>query len=266
MQAILLILACVAAAIGGLVVVRRFVRQEVLSAHTAVAGIVYAALSVVYGVLLGQVVIAAWDDYTQAEEAVDTEAGALINLYRLADAWDPPDQTVIQDALIVYAREVIQSEWPVMARGDDDLQPGDYPPLLAIWSAVQQLNPATARESAHLQAALEQLTRLEAARSQRLVLNERQLPRLLWVALIGGAVVTVGFSYLLAVDNQLAQGMMLSALTALVALLLYLVHTLEFPFQGPSGIKPEPFAVMLILTESDPPPLDPAAAGTPVPT
>ena len=261
-QAILIIGLCVIATLGAQLVVRRLVRQELLSAHTEVAGIVYAALSVVYGVLLGQVVIAAWDDYTEAERAVDVEASALINLYRLADVWPAPVQAGVQTALIAYARAVVDTEWPAMADGEIELQPGGYPPMLAIWEAYHRIAREPTSNASYLQASLQELTRLDAARSQRLVMSERQLPPLLWAALIGGAVVIIAFSYLLAIRDPLLQALMLSALVALVALLLFLVHTLEFPYQGQNGIRPEPFQVMLVLTESDPPPGLPPA--TPV--
>jgi hypothetical protein len=54
---------CVASlvAVGGLELVRRLVPTETRQKHNDVAGFIYAALGVIYAVLLALVVIAAWE-------------------------------------------------------------------------------------------------------------------------------------------------------------------------------------------------------------
>jgi hypothetical protein len=247
-QAVAVIGLSIGAALVGQVVVRRLVRQELLSAHTTVAGIIYATLAVVYGVILGQVVIAAWGDYTDAENAVDLEVSSLVNLYRLADGWPAADREAVQQAVIAYAQAVLDSEWPAMQRGELPVSAGGYPPMLAIWEAYREITEPSVRASYEFGASIGELTDLESARSLRLVVSERPLPNLLWAALFTGAVITVAFSYLLAVENRLVQGMMLGALSGLIALLLFLVHTLEYPFRGSTGIEPSAFKVMLVQT------------------
>lgn len=266
LQAVVIIALSVGAALAGQLLVRRLVQQDLLSRHTAVAGIVYATLAVVYGVILGQVVIAAWDDYVDAQAAVQEEANSLVNLYRLAGGWPAADRDATRQAVVAYAREVVAREWPAMRRGEPIVVPGSYPPMLAIWDAYQSIRNPTVRASAEFATSLSELVNLESARGERLFVSEQPLPPLLWAALIAGAVVTVAFSYLLAVESQILQSMMLSALAGLIALLLYLVHTLEYPFLGGTGIEPEPFHVMLSVTEQAPTPSgDPAfVIATPV--
>lgn len=263
-QAVAVIGLSIGAALVGQVLVRRLVRQELLSAHTTVAGIVYATLAVVYGVILGQVVIAAWGDYADAEDAVDLEVSSLVNLYRLAEGWPAADRDPAHQALAAYARDVLQSEWPALRRGELTVPAGGYPPMLAIWEAYRRIREPAVRTSYEFGTSVQELTNLESARSLRLVVSERPLPSLLWAALVAGAVVTVAFSYLLAVENRLVQGMMLGALAGLIALLLFLVHTLEYPFRGSAGIAPQAFEVMLTLTERSPGPGE--DAGVPIAT
>ncbi len=251
-QSVLVIALSVGAALAGQVLIRRLVRQEILTAHTTVAGIVYATLAVVYGVILGQVVIAAWGDYVEAEDAVELEAGSLVNLYRLAAGWPAADRDLARQAVVAYARDVLDNEWPAMERGDLAVPAGGYPPTLAVWDAYREISEPEVRTSYEFEASVQELVNLESARSQRLVVSERPLPTLLWAALIAGAVVTVAFSYLLAVENQVVQCMMLGALAGLIALLLFLVHTLQYPFRGDNGIQPQAFTVMLNVTEQQP--------------
>ncbi len=248
-QAILVIGLSIVAALAGQFLVRRLVPQKVLSAHTTVAGIVYATLAVIYGVILGQVVVAAWDDFLDAEQAVNEEAAALVNLYRLAEGWPAADRDPFQEAVTGYALDVLESEWPAMKLGRLTVTPGGYPPLVAIWQAAEAVQDQPTRASAEYASAIETLTELQKARSTRLVISDHGLPPPLWTGLVAGAVVTVAFAYLLAVENPLVQSMMLGALAGLIALLLFLAHVLEHPFQHGSGIEPIAFEVMLVETE-----------------
>ena len=69
------------------------------------------------------------------------------------------------------------------------------------------------------------------------------------VILVIGAVVTVGFADLFAVDNGRLHALMIASLAVLVALLLLLQFQLGLPFQGVSAIKPT--AMKLVLAEID---------------
>jgi hypothetical protein len=248
-QAVLVIGLSIVAALAGQFLVRRFVPLKVLSAHTTVAGIVYATLAVIYGVILGQVVVAAWDDFLDAEQAVNEEAAALVSLYRLAEGWPAADRDPFQQAVTGYALDVLENEWPAMKLGRLTVTPGGYPPLVAIWQAAEAVQDEPTRASAEFASAIETLTELQKARSTRLVIGDHGLPPPLWTGLVAGAVVTVAFAYLLAVENPLVQSMMLGALAGLIALLLFLAHVLEHPFQHGSGIEPIAFEVMLVETE-----------------
>lgn len=259
LQGVLVVGLSVAAALAGQFLVRRWVPQQVLSAHTAVAGIVYATLAVIYGVILGQVVVAAWDDYFGAELAVDDEASALVNLYRLAEGWPASDRDPVQQAVTGYAQDVVDNEWPAMTRGDLTIVPGGYPPLAAVWRAVREVQDPATRDSAEFEAAIDAMTDLENARSKRLVINNHGLPPPLWAALLAGALLTVAFAYLLAVENRLVQSMMVGALAGLLALLLFLAHVLEHPYRS-GGIQPLAFQVMLVETER----VEPSSTAAPV--
>ena len=58
------------------------------------------------------------------------------------------------------------------------------------------------------------------------------------LTLIIGAIVTVGFSYLFAVEDGWIQGLMTASLATLVALLLLLEYQLDTPYEGVSAIEP----------------------------
>src|SRR5262245_62233245 len=76
-------------------------------------------LGVAYAVLLAFVVIQAYDSYNDAKAGAETEADAIVQMSRTAEAF-PPDQVARFEGLLVcYGRAVIHDAWPAMERGDD---------------------------------------------------------------------------------------------------------------------------------------------------
>jgi hypothetical protein len=96
---------------------------------------------------------------------------------------------------------------------------------------------------------LQQLDALDDARRSRVLLGEERLPEAMTLTLMIGAMVTVGFSYLFAVDDGWIHALMTASLATLIALLLLLNYQLETPYAGGAAI--EPTAMELVRTEID---------------
>ncbi len=85
------------------------------------------------------------------------------------------------------------------------------------------------------------------ARRLRLLETTEGLPGILWVVLVGGGVVTVCFTYLFGLKNNVAHVLMVAALTLLVCGILFTIGALEYPFAGVSKIQPNAFEEVLRL-------------------
>jgi hypothetical protein len=243
---VMVIVAAVLLALLGLAVVRRVVSHERLARHTDVAGYVYAVIGVIYAVILAQVVVAAWEEYRDARAVAADEANAVLNVARLAQVWPDEDRIRVEEALDAYAQNVIEVEWPAMAVGQFD--PTLQTHLVhRLWHAVNEAGMGAGNSTPNYAASLEQLDTLDEARRSRVLLGQDALPEPMTLTLLVGAVVTVAFSYLFAVEDGWVHGLMTAALAMLVALLLLLVFQLETPFTGISAI--EPTAMELVRAE-----------------
>ncbi|MFN8590147.1 MAG: DUF4239 domain-containing protein [Thermomicrobiales bacterium] len=221
----------------GLILVRRFVPLSSLAQHTDVAGYVYAVIGVLYAVMLAQMVITSWEEFRDASASATDEASAVLNLSRLADGFPEDGRIMVQTALQEYARHVIEVEWVELGRGE--FVPNLHmSPMRELWAAVNRAGQATAANEQVYAASLSQLDQLDDARRKRILLSDEGLPEIMVSVLLIGAVVTVGFSYLFAVDNLWAHGLMTSSLAVLIALLLLLATELETPFSGLSSVSP----------------------------
>ena len=68
-------------ALAGFELVQRLVPAASRRQHNDVAGFIYAALGVIYAVLLALVVIAVWEQYGAARETVEQEANAAAGIF-----------------------------------------------------------------------------------------------------------------------------------------------------------------------------------------
>jgi hypothetical protein len=245
---ILIIVAAVLLALLGLVLVRRTVPRDRLARHIDVAGYVYAVIGVIYAVILAQVVIAAWQEYQDARAVAEDEANAVLNLARLAQVWSDDDRERVEDALSAYAQHVVDVEWPDMAQNEFD-ESLHTALIHDLWRAVNEAGVRAEDLDPVYAASLQQLDALDEARRSRMLLGRDRLPEAMTLTLIIGAVITVGFSYLFAVEDGWIQGLMTASLATLVALLLLLEYQLDTPYGGVSAI--EPTAMELVRTEID---------------
>ena len=208
MQTVLLALAvvgtCVAAALGGLWLVRRRVALATLEAHTAVAGFVYAVVGVLYSVLLAFVVVAVWGQYELARAHAEREAHALEDLGRLAGGLAEADRARVRAALAAYAGALVDDGWRALGEGQES--PRVAARADALWGAYWQAAPGGARERAAYAASLRELGALQDARRQLRFDARDTLPGVLWAVLLAAGAVTVGFSFLFGVRSARAQG------------------------------------------------------------
>jgi Protein of unknown function (DUF4239) len=186
-------------ALAGLELVQRLVPAGSRQPHNDVAGFIYAALGVIYAVLLALVVIAVWEEYGAAKETVEQEANAAADIFWLADRLPEPRGTHIQELVRSYAEEVVQREWPLMEQGQAPLisqtrgTPAGWTIIDDIRQDIQNFEPRTKAEEQLYAEGLDQVDTLSDARRMRLVAAEEGIPGVLWAVLIFGGIAAIGF-------------------------------------------------------------------------
>jgi hypothetical protein len=229
----------VALAIG--YVASKFTSIEVRTAHNDRAGFIIAVIGVIYAVLLAFVAIGVWDRYQQAETRSYEEAGAIATVYRDADSFTEAPR--LRGTLRAYVRSVIEVEWPRMRRG----QRSEFASAL-LEDADRQVRalPATSPRLANVQAQmLEAIDTALGDREMRVTVYNVGINGIIWLVLIVGAVVTISFTYLFGFDRTVMQQLMIGALTLVIALDLYLIVALDYPFRGGISVQPDAFRVLL---------------------
>jgi protein-S-isoprenylcysteine O-methyltransferase Ste14 len=242
--------ACLVAVLG-LALVQRLVPTAIRKEHNDVAGFIYAVVGVIYAVLLALVVIAVWEEFGRARLTVESEANALAEIFWLAHELPEPEGPHLQELARSYAEEVVEVEWPQMQQGRTPLmeQTQETTPgwvlIDDIRTTVQEVEPRTQADQELYAEGLDQVQRLADARRTRLVQAEEGIAAVLWVVLVVGGMVTVGFSYLFGLANTWAHRLMVVSLTGVIALVLFTIGAMNYPFSGGARIEPGAFELVL---------------------
>jgi hypothetical protein len=238
-------------ALAGLELVQRLVPATSRQRHNDVAGFIYAALGVIYAVLLALVVIAVWEEYRAASETVEQGANAVAEIFWLAHRLPEPEGTHIQELCRSYTQEVIPKEWPLMKQGQAPLMtqtqgtPAGWTLIDEIRANLQEFQPQTPADEQLYAEGLDQVQRLADARRMRLVAAEEGIPGVLWSVLIFGGVAAIGFTYLFGLENTWAHRLMVVTLAAVIRPVLFTIGAMEHPFSGGARIGTEAFDLIL---------------------
>ena len=238
-------------ALLGFELVHRFVPAATRQQHNDVAGFIYAALGVIYAVLLALVVIAVWEEYQSAGETVEQEANDTAEIFWLGNRLPEPEGAHVQELARSYAEEVVHKEWPMMERGEQPPleQEGGVPSgwiiIDDIRASLQDFEPHSQAEEQLYAKGLDQIEDLNDARRMRLVAAQEGVPKVLWSVLIFGGVAAVSFTYLFGLESTWAHRLMVVTLAAVIGLVLFTVSALGHPFEGGARIGTEAFNLIL---------------------
>ena len=236
---ILLVAVLPAIAFIGSLIVRRAVGAEVLAAHNDVAGFIYAVIGVVYAVLLGFTAIIVWEQFRRAQEVVELEANAIVDLYRNAAVFPANVRQEIDTRLRDYAGLVVEDEWPKMSSGQTS--PKTWDAYNQLWHTYHVFEPRNDHQQTWYQESIQQLNELGDQRRARLLNVRESVPTVMWVVLLGAGAVTIAFSFLFGTKNPRAQGLMSAALTLTIGVVLLSILALEHPYAGITRVSPEAF-------------------------
>lgn len=227
----------VALALLGLLIVRRSVEHSALESHKEAAGAIFHVIGVIYAVLLAFVVVISWEQFKSVETNAGDEAVMVGNLYREGLALGQQGRP-LRMALQRYAHSVAYVEWNYMAKHQAQSPQTDVA-LNGVWHAVKGIQPRSPTQTQLVSAAITDLGRMSEDRRTRLIDSTAEVPASLWVVLIAGAVITIGFVYFLGIERFAPQAAMVAALGSIIALSLFVILTLDLPFTGGVSVKPD---------------------------
>jgi len=213
-----------------------------------VIGIACTTISVIFGVLAGMTSLYLTNNNNYATDAVQHEASAIANLYRDSLWLKEPSHLQIQRTLTEYIDHVIKIEWPLMQKGQTINEDGDLI-LHTITRILKNYPIANSTEIMATQEILDDLKSLYNARHQRINMSYLKLNPEIWVMIFICAVLMLTMSYLLGSSYYL-HITLVSAVGLTISSIIFMLITLDRPFQGEFAIAPQAFESLISYIEA----------------
>jgi hypothetical protein len=194
--------------------------------------------------------VAVWQDYEAAEASATREANDVATVFWIARGLPQPEGRRIQELARSYARVVAEDEWPLMRQGKQS--PKAWALLDELRASVVSLDESKAPQALYANE-VEAVRDLGDDRRDRLLQADQGLPALLWAVLLVGGVIAVGFTYLFGMRSTKVHTLMVAALALTLALVLFTISALDYPFRGDIRVKSDAFqSVLHRIDQSEP--------------
>lgn len=226
-------------AITGLLVFRYFVDTKGLKAYHDVAGFTFGLIGVIYAVLLSYIVVDVHDRFNQVHQNMDLEANLAVELYRDSEVFPEDVRNNIKKQIRQYLDTISKGGSEFDTNGAID--PKIHESVAALWKAYYDFEPLSNREKIWYQESIKKLNEFNRARLVRLFNSNTSIGDMMWSILIVGACTIIFFMYFFRVENVKFHALMTGILAGFIALMLFLVQSLDTVFVGDIHVSTDHF-------------------------
>jgi len=240
---ILIVLACVGAAVAFLYAVTRASPVHSRKESNDFTGAVVAVIGTTYAVLLAFMLSGVWTMFQQAQVNAEQEANDLVNIFRISAQLPDPSKKDIQDLARNYAKHAVDTEFPAMT--NETLPPEGGQMVNRMWKIASGIQPHGTDEAQALGSLTTTLQALTEHRRIRIMQSHEMLPGILWAVLVAGGIITVAASCFFGVQNFRFHLLQVIVLSFLISLVLVAIADIDSPYQGDVKVTPAGFEFAL---------------------
>lgn len=201
-------------------------------------GLATAGFSLFYGLLLGLLTVAAYENRERIQLSILNEASAVGSIYSTVSAYPEPYRSDLKEFLRDYVQFTIYRDWPAHKAGKIADGGNNRMQAFGLWLA--RFEPKTKAQEIMHQAAVSSFQDLKTARQMRLNGVTTRIPPVLWYAVIAGAAVSI--LLILMIRARPIMHFVLGTISAFfLGVILFVIVSLDAPLQGDEGLSPEPY-------------------------
>jgi len=196
---------------------------------------------VIYGLLLGLLAVATYQNLADVEKTVGNEASSLAALYRDVSAYPEPARSELEAMLRDYTRFVIDEAWPLQRKGI--VPAGAVKKVAAFQERLVSFEPQTKSQEALHDASLRQFNTFFEYRRARLYSVTSGIPAVMWYTVGVGALINIFLLWLF--DLRLGIHLLLGGiLSFFLATMISLIVLMDNPFRGEVSVSPAAFQLV----------------------
>ena len=202
-------------------------------------GLALSSYFVLFGLLLGLLAVATYQNYSTVGDIVTNEASSLAALYREISSLPQPIRGQLQQRLREYTRYTIDEGWAQQRRGM--VPTGEAVRSGLLIRTLMDFEPSNEKEKILYEDALRQSVHRSELSRERLSNVTTGLPPVLWWVVAVGAAINIVLIWMQ--DMELHVHLILGAsLASILGLVIFLIAELDNPFRGEVSIGPDPIA------------------------
>ncbi|HLH02299.1 MAG TPA: DUF4239 domain-containing protein [Bryobacteraceae bacterium] len=239
LESSLIVLASMLSATACLFAYRRYWLRNNRHQLNDIIGWQISFLATTYAVIVAFMLADVWNNYRAAQANSESEANALINLYRSSGALSRPQNGEIRSLAKQYATAMVNEEWPAMQIGS--FSRAGFTIVHQLWTTLTRTEVHSASEQAILSRALSDLTNLTEHRRIRHLDSRSGMPAIFWVLLIAGGVLTVLYTCFFDIEDSKVHAAQVLGTTFMIALVLVTIADVDAPYGGAIRIQPTAF-------------------------
>jgi hypothetical protein len=192
-----------------------------------------AGFSLLYGLLLGLLSVAAYQNVEKINGFVDNEAASLGLLYLSTSSYPEPHRGELQALLRDYTLYVIHKDWPAHREGR--ILEGGVARLAVFRETLMGFEPDTANQTILQEHTLGTFNDLVRGRVERLGGVSLSIPGEFWYVVLIGAAINILLIWLL--DMRFLAHLILGGLVAFfLGVMIFLIAAMDHPMRGAVAI------------------------------
>lgn len=232
------------ASCAGLVLMRVWIRKHLrlsIDINEAVNGY-FSGIGVIYGLLLGLVAVATWQNFDTASSLISKEAATVATLYRDVSNYPEPLKGELQSHLQNHVTYVIDKDWPAHQQGR--VLAGGTLILFEFQRALMSFEPTSGGQTILHAETLRAFDNMVEARRLRLDAVTSGLPSVLWYVVLIGAVLSVFVTYFYHIGDQQLHLILTGTLGIFIGLMVFLTAAMDNPFRGHVSVSSDSYQLI----------------------
>lgn len=206
-----------------------------------VLGYLLGAHGVYFGILLGLLALAAYENFSEVDGLISREATKTGVVYRGVASYPEPTRTELMRSMRAYVRFLIDEAWPEQRRGR--IHPRGSVLTTEFQQVLMAFEPQTRSQEILHAETLRQFNDLVELRRERLNAVTTGIPPILWFVVVIGIVVNIALIWLL--DMKLIAHLFLGGLIAFfLGTMIALIAAMDNPFRGEESVQPTAFEMV----------------------
>ena len=195
-----------------------------------------------YGLIAALTAVGVWQRYSAVSDIASGEATAITTLWRDLGGYPPPVRDATRDILRGYTEQIINVAWPQQRAGQVPTEGVEW--MDRLQAELFAFEPTTEFQKILHAETLRGFNGLVHLRRQRLDSVQGGLPGVLWCVLLPGAMGCIALFLLFHLEDRRFQVILLVALAGFMAMVLFVIISLDRPFMGDTGITAQSYQLI----------------------